>query len=467
MQNGFGLTKALARRFAAFAKDRGGQVAISLTLAATPLIGAVGMGLDYARKIEAQTITQSALDGAALAATSALNAGANKAAYEKAAQDFFDHNKSKDLIGNPQVKVKVDYATGTMSVSINAEVRTTIMKVVGFDSMKLTNSFEGESNGSNGEEATGSFGTSVALPAFTREHKGEIVMVMDYSGSMNWWLGGERKYITMRDQAAKLVSALSQEKTNDYVKFGVVPFSSEVFATMPKKYWYGFKGNGNRASCTRDRKYPYNLSDSTPTNLNNKRHKSKFGQVYQQYSNNPNRWGFYQGWENYRYNCGSYSGWRNLEVQDLTDQHTDTYNKILSMSPYGGTHIAVGMEMGFHLLSPQAPFTNGVAYNTEDTEKAIILLTDGQQTTKAFGPGGAYSSYQGEDNLETLCTNIKAKGIRILTISYDLYDTDTETRLENCATSSDDFYDANTKNELISSFQGITAKLARDMFLAK
>jgi len=467
MQNGFGLTKKLAHRLATFTKDHGGQVAISLTIAAAPLFGAVGMGLDYARKIEAQSVTQSALDGAALAATSALNAGENKASYEKAAQDFFDHNKSKDLIGNPKVKVKVSYATGTMTVSINAAVETTIMKAVGFNSMKLTNSFDGESNGAGGEDATGSFGTSVALPAFTREHKGEIVMVMDYSGSMNWWLGGERKYITMRDQAAKLVSALSQEKTNDYVKFGVVPFSSEVFATMPKKYWYGFKGNANRASCTRDRKYPYNLSDATPKKLNKKRHKSKFGQVYEQYSNNPNYWGFYQGWQNYRSNCNSYSGWRNLEVQDLTDEHTDTYNKILSMSPYGGTHIAVGMEMGFHLLSPNAPFTNGVAYNTQDTEKAIILLTDGQQTTRAFGPNGAYNTGEGEDNLETLCTNIKAKGIRILTISYDLYDADTEARLENCATNSNDFYDANSKDELISSFQGITAKLARDMFLAK
>ncbi len=467
MQNGSGLTKKFARRFAKFAKDRSGQVAISLTIAAFPLFGVVGMSMDYARKIEAQSTTQAALDGAALAATSALNAGESKQAYEQAAQDFFDKNKSDNLAGNPEVMVNVSYATGTLTASINAEVKTTIMKAVGFDTMKLNNSFEGENHGGADGEETGSFGSSVSLPAFTREHKGEIVMVMDYSGSMGWWLGGERKYITMRDQAAKLVSALSQEKTNDYVKFGVVPFSSEVFATMPKKNWYGFKGNGNRASCTRDRLYPYNVSDATPEKPNKKRHKTRFGQVIEQYSKNPNKWGFYQGWDNYRYNCSSYSGWRNLEVQDLTDAHTDTYNKILSMSPYGGTHIAVGMEMGFHLLSPNAPFTNGVAYNTADTEKAIILLTDGQQTTRAFGSGGSYSTNNGEDNLETLCTNIKAKGIRILTISYDLYDSDTESRLENCATSSDDFYDADSKNELVASFQGITAKLARDMFLAK
>ena len=467
MKSGYKLINTIAHRLKGFAKNHSANVALTFALSAVPLVGTIGMSIDYARKIEAQAITQAALDGAAFAATSALNAGENAAAYTKAAQDFFDKNKPKNLMGVPELDVEVDYGKGTLTISTDAKVKTTMMKIVGITEMDLSNGFKNDSDDDDDGDNTGNFGTSVALPAFTREHKGEIIMVMDYSGSMNWWLGGERKYITMRDQAAKLVNALSQEKTNDYVKFGVVPFSSEVFATMPKKYWYGFKGNANRASCTRDRKHPYNVSDATPQNTHKKRHKSHFGQVYEQYSNNPNNYGFYQGWENYRNYCGNYSGWRNLEVQDLTDQHTDTYNKILSMSPYGNTHIAVGMEFGFHLLSPNAPFTNGTPYNTADTEKAIILLTDGAQTTRAFGASGAYNTGKGETNLATLCNKIKAKGIRILTISYDLYNVDTETRLENCATSSGDFYDADSKGELVSAFQGITAKLARDMFLAK
>ena len=62
---------------------------------------------------------------------------------------------------------------------------------------------------------------------------------------------------------------------------------------------------------------------------------------------------------------------------------------------------------------------------------------------------------------------MKADGIRILTVSYDLYDSDTEQRLKNCATNVNDFYDADSKPELVSAFSNITAKLARDMFLAK
>ena len=287
------------------------------------------------------------------------------------------------------------------------------------------------------------------------------------------------------NEAAKLVNSLSQSQTNDYVKFGVVPFSSEVYATMPKKYWAGFTGDQNRSSCSADRFAPHNLSDSAPA-TSSAWNKTKFGQVKQtkhkikvwngsKWKNqqmwlpteDPNSSYFYEGDYNYRYDCSDYSGWRNIEVQDLTLNHNDTYNKILAMKPYSGTHIAVGMEFGFHLLSPGEPFTSGTSYSDDKTEKAVILLTDGAQTTKAFGNGGTYNVSNGENNLAKLCTNMKAKGIRIITVSYDLYDSDTESRLKSCATSQDDFYDADNKPELVAAFNNITAKLARDMFLAK
>jgi len=459
------IAKSFLRRLKNFGRNKSGQVALAFGLAAVPIMGATGIAFDYSRKIEAQAGTQAALDGAAMAATSALNAGENEAAYKKAAQDFFNRNKPDNLIGNPEISINVDYNVGRLTATTDASISTTMARILGYDTMPLTNDFKAVDE--QGNVQAGSFGTAIAIPAFTVEHKGEIVMVMDYSGSMGWYLGGEQKYKTMRNEAAKLVSALSQGKTNQYVKFGIVPFSSEVYTTMKKKFWYGFKGNQMRSSCTRDRKYPYNLAATKPTNPGKKKHITRFGWVAEEDSGNPNKSGFYDGWENYRSYCGEYSGSRNLVIQDLTKNHTQTYNKILSMSPYGNTHIAVGMEFGYHLLSPNAPFNKGVAYNTEDTEKAVILLTDGAQTTRAFGSGGSYEVSDGKDNLETLCTNMKADGIRILTVSYDLYDSDTEQRLKDCATNTNDFYDADSKPELVSAFSNITAKLARDMFLAK
>jgi len=463
------IANSFLRKWSEFGKNKSGQVALAFGLAAFPIFAVMGAAVDYSRKIQAQTVIQAALDGAAMAATSALNAGETQPVYEKVAQDFFDQNKPDNLIGNPQVSIVVSYDTGTLTATTDATISTTIAKVFGYDTISLTNDFK--SVDEDGNAIPGAMGTSVSLPAFTPEHKGEIVMVMDYSGSMNWYLGGERKYISMRNEAAKLVSALSQAKTNDYVKFGVVPFSSEVFTTMKKRFWYGYRGNQKISSCTRDRKFPHNLVATRPTNKNNRTHATRFGWVDDEGSSNPQSYYFKRksnpDYANYRSICGSYSGYRNLVIQDLTKNHNDTYNKILAMRPYANTHIAVGMEFGYHLLSPKAPFTKGVAYNTEDTEKAVILLTDGAQTTKAFGAGNSYQVGNGEDNLAALCTNMKADGIRIITVSYDLYDHDTENRLRNCATGPEDFYDADSKPELVAAFNGIVAKLAKDMFLAK
>ena len=89
------------------------------------------------------------------------------------------------------------------------------------------------------------------------------------------------------------------------------------------------------------------------------------------------------------------------------------------MRPYAWTHIALGAEFGYHLLSPNEPFSQGAAYGDRKVQKVMVLLTDGQQTEPAFGPGGRTVS-QGENNLETICDNAKANGITIMTLAFDL-----------------------------------------------
>jgi hypothetical protein len=39
----------------------------------------------------------------------------------------------------------------------------------------------------------------------------------------------------------------------------------------------------------------------------------------------------------------------------LTTNHAGTVSAIQSMQPYNLTHISLGMEWGYHLLSPDAP----------------------------------------------------------------------------------------------------------------
>jgi hypothetical protein len=47
------------------------------------------------------------------------------------------------------------------------------------------------------------------------------------------------------------------------------------------------------------------------------------------------------------------------------------------MVAIGNTHINVGLQWGWHVLSPNLPFGDGVAYDDNDWNKVVVLMTDG------------------------------------------------------------------------------------------
>ena len=64
------------------------------------------------------------------------------------------------------------------------------------------------------------------------------------------------------------------------------------------------------------------------------------------------------------------------------------------MTAVGETHIPIGMAWGRHLPSPSGPFADGVAYATPNTTKAVVLMTDGENTYTHQSSNNA-SSYDG------------------------------------------------------------------------
>ena len=132
------------------------------------------------------------------------------------------------------------------------------------------------------------------------------------------------------------------------------------------------------------------------------------------------------------------------------------------------------------MLSPEAPFSEGVEYDDEDVQKVLILLTDGRnevvrQNTHNksdyngygyIGAGilGADSTSEGVDivnsKVETLCGSIKGKGIRIYTITFQLNDSDLKSIFRQCATSPDMYFDSPSAQALSSNFQAIAADLS-------
>jgi Mg-chelatase subunit ChlD len=144
-----------------------------------------------------------------------------------------------------------------------------------------------------------------------------------------------------------------------------------------------------------------------------------------------------------------------------------------------GTNVAQGMVWGWSVLSPTAPFTEGVAYGDQGTQKAMIVLTDGENNVSTADNHNLshYSSYgylagtrfgtqdqelaidEIDKKVKALCTKIKAKNIRLYTITFQLNDASAQKMYRDCATSSSMYYNSPTTTEL----EGIFKKIAEEL----
>ncbi len=405
--------------------DTSGAVAIVLAVMGIPLFLAAGVAIDYAEVSRVKAKLQSAADAAVLAAAAPKKVTDSE--RKTIAVRFFEANVERDNLGaiaTPNVTV----TESSVKISVDTQYPARFMRIAGFTNHEI---------GAN---------STAFVPG---EKKAELALVLDYSGSMN----SKGKYQAMRDAAINMIDILTDDGTKtDTLKFGLVPFSHHVYLSLPGEHVAGELAGTTWTNCTQDRKYPYNVEDSVPDP-----------------SNVDTLWGMTtgNGYGRGAYSqCGPYLS-NNLIVKPLTNNANEVKAQLLSMSPHSLTHIALGTEFGWALLSPGAPFTEGAPYTDEDTKKYLVVLTDGVQTQDAWGPGKWRSREIGEANLEEMCTNIKAEGITIITIAFDLSDLWTEQRLKNCASSPDDFHDADGNAQLAASFEAIANKLYEQVRILK
>lgn len=159
-------------------------------------------------------------------------------------------------------------------------------------------------------------------------------------------------------------------------------------------------------------------------------------------------------------------------VQPMISDEDDLLAHIQTMRHNGATYSNIGMLWGLRLISPEEPFTEGVEYDDEEWNKAIVMMTDGEMS-----PSSRYSVYWDADrtNIDTVnelnsrlsdtCDLIKSNGVIIYTVTFDHATSDisdaTKDIYEDCATSTDHYYDAPTSDELNNVFEEISAALAR------
>jgi Flp pilus assembly protein TadG len=408
-----------------FGASQKGSIAVMYAVSAIPIFVAAGSAVDYIRYLANVTELQAALDSAALAAASTPET--SDAERLALAEATFLRNLEGGDLADAAIERSFDIQDETVVAAADMDMATSLMQFANIDSMKL------------------SVGTEISVP---ESKKAEIALVLDYSGSMSESIAGGVKYVAMKNAAKDLISDL-EAANPDKVKFSLVPFSHHVYGTFRKSDILGQSGSGNWVGCSQDRKYPFNLTDDEPTPDDN------------------SKWGQPQAPDHISSGCGGYSSNKLLMVP-LTNDFTSLKSRLDMMTTYAWTHIAVGVEFGLQMLSDSEAFAGGVSYEDEETQKFMVVLTDGAQTEPAFGPAGIRTVPQGEANLEALCTYAKTKGITMITIAYDLDDNATTNRLKNCATDPvKNFFVATSAAAVAGAFDNIKNLITAQIFVSK
>ncbi|MCC7016549.1 MAG: pilus assembly protein [Rhodospirillales bacterium] len=425
-----------------------GNVAIIFALAAIPMVLAVGTAVDLSRVYLVKQRLAYALDAAGLAAGAVTDPAVN---LQTVANAFFTANYPSTALGTPTTPVLVS-SSGQIDISGSAVVPTSFMKIVGIDQVTVT-----------------------ASARIIRETTGlELVMALDNTGSMD----NDGKLEAMKSAATDMVNILFGDETSPtLLRIGLVPFSGSVnigtgkvaFTTGTGAYDWG---TTSWSGCVMARTYPADVQDTTVA----------VGGYW-----DPFYWDDNDSYNNWKVS-GSYSitvgppstrgpnKYCPREITPLTNNKTTLMSEISAMWAAGYTHINLGAIWALRVISSAEPFTEGVAYGTAGWNKAIVILTDGDNTTsnsvytaygyRSSGLLGCTSQSCTETALDNrlteICTAIKAQSITLYTITFGTdVSAASQTLMRNCATDSGKYYHAPDSATISRAFRAIGAELKK------
>lgn len=492
-----------------WARRTDGVSAIFGALMIPVLIGFIGLSVDTAQAYLVRERLARALDAAALAV--AGSGFESQQDMQARVNEFINANYPPEKIGvilDVRVSVKGDDVT----VSADASYNTAFMWVVGIREVDVSKS------------------TTVR-----KQVKGvEAVLVLDNTGSMST----NNNIATLRTASANFVNTMFAKARNNDIKIGIVPYANTVrvglygrgqvpdpltgqarpnqeyndgdhFVTLPAGVTYG--GATGTTYNTNTKKYSFSNSTSN--------HDSSrwYGCVIE---HNESGWSGttnnndpyptdvrdeYEGpWETYRYstlktqrtcdsngrNCFNVNvypyepivssdpneGCPYANMIPLTSNKQDLLDTIGSMQPHGNTLGNVGMIWGYRMISPEQPFTEGASWDSQYWRKAVIMMTDGDNT-KDTSYSYFWLNQINKIGVNDTVTNPKVKGYntRFEEVCNELRDRDvlvytvvftsgvnntTKNFYKRCATNESMYFYAPSQAELLDVFNQIARELS-------
>ncbi len=452
-------------RVGKFKDDQSGNLPVLFGLTACISFAALGAAVDVGRAMQATRITKAAVDSAVLAGARVLqvkgsSASAVQEAKDTAARYYTQNVEGRLPLASHTATFKpVDNNTAFSGVVV-AKIATPALHAV-TKNLHMSSVFGLPDIPTLDVKADAEAELAIGSNAETNL---EISLMLDTSGSMDG-----QKIIDMQTAAKDLVDIVVWTDQSQYTsKVSLAPFSADV--RLPLSWNAAARGSnpaptlsslqsvctgrGNNRTCVDQQVVYAELSDCVV-----ERHGTdKFTDV------NPATGGFVTSKYNGNGSCSQDSS---NEVSALSNNKTVIKNKIDDLVIGGGTAGHLGTAWAWYTLSPNWNSVTGVtaaSYTSTSTKKIAVLMTDGEYNTqyKAVGTSGTSPNGNSVDQAKSLCTAMKAKGIEVYTVGFDLGGNSTAlSTLSFCANDAAHFYDAADGDELKAAFRDIALKLSQ------
>jgi Flp pilus assembly protein TadG len=414
-----------------FLKNRTGGVAPLMGFLALPLMGFVGVAVDYTRANAARTAFQASLDSTALMLSkkAATQTGSD---LQITASDTFNALFTRPDVTNVAITANYSSTGGSQVVlSGTANVQTNFLGVLGYSQIPI------------GASTTSIWGNS----------RLRVALVLDNTGSM----ASSNKMPALQTAAQNLLNQLRAAVVRDGdVYVSIVPFSKDVNVGADKNtetwlrwdLWEAENGScssgsySTQSSCASHGKTWTPASHTTWNGCVTDR-----DQNFDTTNDAPGAGGTLYPAEQY--------GSCPVPLMPLSYDWTALGAKITAMTPNGNTNQAIGLQMGWQSLTAP-PFTVPPMDPNYKYSQVIILLTDGLNTEDRW-----YSSQSSIDKRQQkTCDNIKAAGITLYTVQVNTGNDPTSTLLQNCASDASKFFLLKSSTEIVTTFNQIGTALS-------
>jgi len=415
---------------ARFWTDREGGVAPLLAITIIPLMCAVGAAVDFSRINSTRTAFQVALDSTALTLTKqaqVLDANALTLKAEDVFNALFSRPEAHDIALQTKL-TSPKPGSFDLTVSGSAKVDTIFGNFLGQKLVPMTASSKVE------------WGIK----------KLNLSLVLDNTGSM----GSSGKMDALKTAAHNLLTTLKTAASNPGdILVSIVPFATDVNVgpANVSAGWIRWEewedGNGtcsynkykSQSSCT-SAGFTWTVAD----------HNNWNGCVYDRDQNfdvlvdapvaGSTLFPAHQASA-----CPT-------QMLPLTEDWDALNAKIDAMSPTGATNITIGLAWGWQTLADNAPLN--APPPTDDLEKVIVLLTDGENTQNRW----TSSSTSIDARTQKVCDNVKAAGVKVYTVRVV---SGNEALLQSCATKPSMYYNVSAASQLNGVFTSIADNLEK------